>query len=86
MRLESPTADGGGGEEEEQIATAFHHHLYSCQRPQTPQHYCAPNSSSSFLENEPRSKQMSAEVTLNVGKKSVRLKETVQTQVLSSHP
>lgn len=86
MRLESPTADGGGGEEEEQIATAFHHHLYSCQRPQTPQHYCAPNSSSSFLENEPRSKQMSAEVTLNVGKKSMRLKETVQTQVLSSHP
>lgn len=34
--------------------------------PQTPRHYCAPNSSSSFLENETQIKEMSAEVTLNV--------------------
>lgn len=34
--------------------------------PQTPRHYCALNSSSSFLENETQIKEMSAEVTLNV--------------------
>lgn len=53
MWQQSATAGGGGegGGDEEQIPTAFPHHLYSCQWPKTPSHYCAANSSASFLEN-----------------------------------
>lgn len=46
MWLQTATADSG----EEQIPAAFQHHLFSCQQPKTPSHYCASNSSSSFLE------------------------------------
>lgn len=66
MWLQSPTADGGeGGGGEEQIPTAFHHHLYSCQWPKTPPHYCAANSSSSLLENESRSNRCQQKLLWN---------------------
>lgn len=59
MSLHPPTADGGEGGSggEDQIPTAFHHHLYSCQQPETPPHYRDTNSCFPFLENEARSKR-----------------------------